>query len=99
MPLLSAHNVIKLFKLSEPMLEILPVTPLVGVGANDVVVGIGTFARAEIAWIYLAPSADEDRPPVVHQPAPLGAGPSATAGATGTTADRRQSPSFTRRCG
>ncbi len=46
------------------------VTPLVGVGAGNVVLGIGTFPRAEIAWIYLAPPAAEPGPPVVHRPSP-----------------------------
>ncbi len=45
------------------------VTPLVGVGAANVVLGSGTFPRAEIAWIYLAPPATEGGPPV-YRPGP-----------------------------
>ena len=44
------------------------VTPLVGVGAGNVVLGIGTFPRAEIAWIYLAPPVAEGGPPVIRDP-------------------------------
>jgi hypothetical protein len=44
------------------------VTPLVGVGAGNVVLGSGTFPRAEIAWIYLAPPAAEGGPPVIRDP-------------------------------
>ncbi len=51
-------------------------SPLVGVGANDVVAGVGTFSRGEVAWIYLAPPADSPEPPVVNRrPPPPGAPP------------------------
>jgi hypothetical protein len=46
------------------------VTPLVGVGANDVVLGAGAFPRAEIAWVYLAPPASEPADGPIYRPSP-----------------------------
>lgn len=46
------------------------VTPLVGVGAGNVVLGSGTFERAEIAWIYLAPPVPEPGGGPVYRPSP-----------------------------
>lgn len=46
------------------------VTPLIGVGTADVVLGSGTFPRAEIAWIYLAPPAAEPGGGPVYRPSP-----------------------------
>ncbi len=46
------------------------VTPLVGVGATEVMLGVGSFARTQITWIYLAPPATEPGPPVIRDPPP-----------------------------
>lgn len=43
-------------------------TALIGVNAADVVLGVGTLPRSQVAWIYLAPPAREGGPPVIRDP-------------------------------